>query len=140
MGMALDPMTFVNKALSVNERLSLADSIGDYNANTVYFHSWFFRGASTAFSGDDENPLVIFYNPLVDAAIVSAWSRADGPWRLISSYLMDGQAIRIGAGRSDMRRSMNWLNPGGPYLDALMHSYALRNVGGAADAGVEVAS
>jgi hypothetical protein len=92
-GMTDDAVAFI-KAASPLEQVTLVNTLGGFDTHSATHVSWFFRTASRAVSGDASMPIVTFYNPLADAALVTTWRRIDAHWWLTSVFRLDGQTLR----------------------------------------------
>lgn len=96
-GLVLNPVEFVKGAAPV-EQIALTRALGGTNAQSATYISWFFRTASRTISGDPSMPIVTFFNPLADAAIVTTWRRIDANWWLTAAFRIDGASLRGAAG------------------------------------------
>ena len=98
-GLTDDPVAFI-KASAPLEQVTLVNALGGFDARSTTHISWFFRTASSTLSGDASMPIVTFYNPLADAALVTTWRRIDAHWWLTSVVRLDGQTLRGARGAS----------------------------------------
>jgi hypothetical protein len=110
-GMTDDAVACI-KAASPLEQVTLVNALGGFDARSATHVSWFFRTASSTVSGDASMPIVTFYNPLADAALVTTWRRIDAHWWLTAVFRLDGQTLR-GA------RSGSWWTERRPIAESL---------------------
>ncbi|MFI4936077.1 MAG: hypothetical protein ACHP7N_15800 [Caulobacterales bacterium] len=111
-GLAQDPITYA-KALAPLEQVSLIDAVGPLGPGSAPYLARFFRSASRALAGDASMPIVTFYNPLADAALVTTWRRIDAHWWLSSVRRLDGATLRGAAAKPW------WAQTGRPYAQSL---------------------
>jgi hypothetical protein len=111
-GLALDPITFAH-ALSPLEQVTLVNALGAFDPRSAADISWFFRAATRTLGGDRAMPIVTFYNPLADFAVVTTWRRIDAHWWLTSAVRLSGPTLR---GAADQPW---WAQTGRPYVQAL---------------------
>jgi len=95
------------------EMVALSGTFGGLNADSGYYLSWLFRSAIAVTSGEAREPVVTFYNPIVDVAVVSLWKRIDSTWRLSSMFVFDGATLRGGV-------PVAWTRAEGSYGEAMV--------------------
>jgi hypothetical protein len=103
-GMVLNPPEFIKK-LSPLEQLNLFAALGPFDLRSATHTAWFFRGASRVMAGEPSMPIVTFYNPFADVALVTSWRRIDAAWWMTSAVRLDGALLRGSVGDPWWRRT-----------------------------------
>jgi hypothetical protein len=103
-GMVLNPPEFIKK-LSPLEQVNLVNALGSIDLRSATHSAWFFRGATRVMAGAPSMPIVTFYNPFADVALVTSWRRIDAAWWMTSAVRLDGALLRGSAGDSWWRRT-----------------------------------
>jgi hypothetical protein len=118
-GMVSDPITFMHSRAPLEQSV-VANALGQFSITNAYYTSWLFRAAIPVVAGDAHQPVVTFYNPIVDVALVSSWYRIDSVWRMAGVWLFDGAALRAASGNT----AAAWNQAAGSYANALADNTA----------------
>ena len=129
LGLAGDTVAFA-KSLAPVEQVALVDAVGPLDARSAVDVGWFFRTATATEAGDVAMPIVTFYNPLADAALVTTWRRIDAHWWMTAVFRLNGPTLR---GKPDKPW---WAEGGGLYSKSLVRQadQTLRQASGLTDA------
>ena len=116
-GLAADPAaTFAR--LDELQRGAVAAAVDAADPRSGARLSWFLRAATQRVGGAaDTLPTVGYYNPFVDAWLLTRWTRLGGQWRLVAVRWAAGAALRSdGVAASDAA----WPRDGEPWGDGLV--------------------
>ncbi len=69
-------------------------------------------------------PVALYYNPLLDVAVSTAWERRDGGWRVAAARLLPGE--RLGGGRGLASPLPSWLSVDDAPVEALAAAASAR--------------
>lgn len=113
-GLAADPAN-TYAALDELQRGAVAAAAGDQDPHGGARLSWFLRTAIVRVGGAAETlPLVGYYDPFVDAWLLTRWGRLGGRWRLVAARWATGEALRAGG------QAATWPRDGEPWGDGLV--------------------